>query len=104
MSETKTKHMSDVLEAVKVADAIRHARSPAEIWRALKTFAAPLGFTHLSVLQHPDGDEIRPSIWSDNYISLLPGETRTLIARWRPEDAPGSTPAITVDGWNVKRK
>ena len=50
MSETKTKHMSDVLEAVKVADAIRHARSPAEIWRALKTFAAPLGFTHLSVL------------------------------------------------------
>jgi LuxR family quorum sensing-dependent transcriptional regulator len=64
MSETKTTHMSDVLEAVKVADAIRHARSPAEIWRALKTFATPLGFTHLSVLSPMEASatKIKPHV------------------------------------------
>jgi exo-1,4-beta-D-glucosaminidase len=43
-------------------------------------------------------------MWSDNYVSLLPGETRTLTARWRSEDALGATPTVAVDGWNVERK
>jgi exo-1,4-beta-D-glucosaminidase len=58
-------------------------------------------FVRLRVLQKPDGAEILPSIWSDNYVSLLPGETRTLTARWRSYDAPGASPAVAVDGWNV---
>jgi hypothetical protein len=33
-------------------------------------------------------------------VSLLPGEIRTLTARRRPEDAPGATPTVAVDGWN----
>jgi exo-1,4-beta-D-glucosaminidase len=61
-------------------------------------------FVRLRVLQKPGGNEILPSMWSDNYVSLLPGETRTLTARWRPDDAPGATPAVTVDGWNVASK
>jgi LuxR family quorum sensing-dependent transcriptional regulator len=64
MSEAKTKHMSDILEAVKVADAIRHARSPGEIWRALKAFAEPLGFSHLSVLSpmEANAEKLKPHI------------------------------------------
>ena len=58
-------------------------------------------FVRLRVLQEPGGKEILPSMWSDNYVSLLPGEARTLTARWRSEDAPGATPAVAVDGWNV---
>ena len=58
-------------------------------------------FVRLRVLQKPGGAEILPSTWSDNYVSLLPGETRTLTARWRSEDAPGTAPAIAIDGWNV---
>lgn len=61
-------------------------------------------FVRLRVLQSPGGAEILPSTWSDNYVSLLPGETRTLTARWRPEDAPGATPAVSVDGWNIVLK
>jgi exo-1,4-beta-D-glucosaminidase len=61
-------------------------------------------FVRLRVLQSPGGAEILPPTWSDNYVSLLPGETRTLTARWRPEDAPGATPAVAVDGWNVVLK
>ena len=61
-------------------------------------------FVRLRVLQSPGGAEILPSTWSDNYVSLLPGETRTLTARWRPDDAPGAAPAVAVDGWNVVLK
>jgi hypothetical protein len=61
-------------------------------------------FVRLRVLKSPDGEQILPSMWSDNYVSLLPGETRTLTARWRPEDAPGASPTVAVDGWNVLRK
>ena len=76
--------------------------------RALVTLTNPgpsvAFFARLRVLQKPGGSEILPSMWSDNYVSLLPGETRTLIARWRAEDAPGATPTVAVDGWNVARK
>ena len=61
-------------------------------------------FVRLRVLQKPGGGEILPSMWSDNYVSLLPGETRTLTARWRSEDALGAAPAVAVDGWNVALK
>jgi hypothetical protein len=37
-------------------------------------------------------------------VSLLPGETRKLTARWRCDDAPGAAPAVAVDGWNVASK
>jgi exo-1,4-beta-D-glucosaminidase len=65
---------------------------------------SPAFFIRLRVLQKPGGEQILPSTWSDNYVSLLPGEKRTLTARWRPEDAPGAKPAVVVDGWNVVRK
>ena len=61
-------------------------------------------FVRLRVLQKPGGAEILPSMWSDNYVSLLPGETRTLTARCAREDVPGAAPAVAVDGWNVARK
>jgi exo-1,4-beta-D-glucosaminidase len=64
----------------------------------------PAFFVRLRVLQKPGGAEILPSMWDDNYVSLLPGETRMLTARWRPEDARGATPTVAVDGWNVARK
>lgn len=73
--------------------------------RALVTLKNPgpgvAFFVRLRVLQSKDGAQILPSMWSDNYVSLLPGETRTLTARWRSEDAPGAQPAVAVDGWNV---
>ncbi len=76
--------------------------------RALVTLTnpgrSPAFFVRLRVLQEPDGPEILPSMWSDNYVSLLPGETRTLTARWRSEDAPRAAPTVAVDGGNVARQ
>jgi exo-1,4-beta-D-glucosaminidase len=49
-----------------------------------------------------NGDEALPVFWSDNYVSLLPGETRTFTARYAPTDLHGAA-HVVVSGWNVPR-
>ncbi|MGC9199096.1 MAG: glycosyl hydrolase 2 galactose-binding domain-containing protein [Acidobacteriaceae bacterium] len=42
---------------------------------------------------------VAPVLWSDNWIELVPGESRTLTALL-PANAP-SSPVIHIDGWNI---
>jgi exo-1,4-beta-D-glucosaminidase len=49
-------------------------------------------------------DEVLPSLWEDNYISLLPGETRQIVATYSPKDLGGNASAVEVSGWNVRTK
>jgi exo-1,4-beta-D-glucosaminidase len=47
-----------------------------------------------------DGSSILPVLWSDNYVSILPGENRELTARFPAAgDVSGAT--LVVQGWNV---
>jgi exo-1,4-beta-D-glucosaminidase len=50
------------------------------------------------------GEEALPVIWDDNYVSLLPGETRVLTAEYRLRGLEGGSPKVVVSGWNVPRK
>ena len=50
-------------------------------------------------LDGADGEEILPVLWEDNYLALLPGETRTVTARWRGGEA---KPAVEAQAWNAK--
>jgi exo-1,4-beta-D-glucosaminidase len=58
-------------------------------------------FVHLAVRRGPGGEEVLPVLWEDNYVTLLPGETRELAATWAAKDLAGAEPVLTVDGWNV---
>jgi exo-1,4-beta-D-glucosaminidase len=49
-------------------------------------------------------DEVLPSLWEDNYISLLPGERRQITATYDPKNLDGNAPAVEVSGWNVSKK
>jgi exo-1,4-beta-D-glucosaminidase len=49
-----------------------------------------------------NGDEALPVFWTDNYVSLLPGEARSFTARYAPRDLHGA-PHVVVSGWNVPR-
>jgi len=49
-------------------------------------------------------DEVLPSLWEDNYISLLPGEIRKVTATYNTKDLGGNASAAEVSGWNVKTK
>jgi exo-1,4-beta-D-glucosaminidase len=58
-------------------------------------------FIRLNLSTCGSGKEILPVLWSDNYISLLPGETQVLTATFR---APHPDPVrVDIAGWNVNR-
>lgn len=59
-------------------------------------------FVRLKVDKGPNGQEILPVIWEDNYISLLPGEKREVSATYRASDLGESKPVVEVSGWNVE--
>jgi hypothetical protein len=46
------------------------------------------------------GARILPAYYSDNYLSLLPGETREVVIRY-PATIAGS-PSVRLRGWNVR--
>jgi hypothetical protein len=48
-----------------------------------------------------EGSEVRPTYWSDNYIALLPGETRTLTGTVVNAHLDGQEPELEISGWNL---
>ncbi len=56
-------------------------------------------FVELRVLD-ANGASILPVLWSDNYVSILPGEERELTATL-PTVADGSATTLAIQGWNV---
>jgi exo-1,4-beta-D-glucosaminidase len=48
------------------------------------------------------GDDVTPIFWSDNYFSLLPGEKKTVMARFDAATLHGASPDLVVEGWNVE--
>ena len=47
-------------------------------------------------------EDVHPTLWDDNFISLMPGESRNLVLRFPPGD-PHAPLHITIDGWNVTK-
>jgi exo-1,4-beta-D-glucosaminidase len=58
-----------------------------------------LAFQVHGAIRTQSGGLIAPVFWSDNWIELVPGESRTLTAML-PEDA-GAAPVVQIEGWNV---
>ena len=48
----------------------------------------------------PDGEAVLPVFWSDNYISLLPGEKKVLTAEVDKADCP-HIPQVSITGLNL---
>lgn len=44
---------------------------------------------------------VLPVYWSDNYVTLLPGEERTYTAKYFLRDSGTDKPVVKVQGWNV---
>ncbi|WP_163569855.1 hypothetical protein [Fodinicola feengrottensis] len=68
----------------------------------------PAFFTRADVLrgtlggQPLSGDnQVLPIQWSDNDITLWPGQSQTLTATYRLSDLKGASPVVSLSGWNV---
>ncbi len=57
--------------------------------------------SHLQLRRQGSGERVLPVFYSDNYLSLLPGQTRSLVIEARSADLAGEQPLLAVDGWNV---
>jgi exo-1,4-beta-D-glucosaminidase len=60
-------------------------------------------FVRLKVDKGKGGAEILPVLWQDNYISLLPGETREVTATYRVSELGTAKPAVEVSGFNIEQ-
>jgi exo-1,4-beta-D-glucosaminidase len=57
---------------------------------------------HLRLTRGKGGEDVTPIFWSDNYFSLLPGEKKSVTARFDFALLQGATPELVVEGWNVE--
>jgi beta-mannosidase len=57
--------------------------------------------THLQLRNAANNQRVLPAIYSDNYLSLLPGEHRIIRIEARKSSLSGGEPLIAIDGWNV---
>ncbi|MGH9615184.1 MAG: glycosyl hydrolase 2 galactose-binding domain-containing protein [Acidobacteriaceae bacterium] len=56
---------------------------------------------HLQLRRKSSDKRVLPVFYSDNYISLAPGESRTVAIDAAEADLNGDTPLVVLDGWNV---
>ncbi len=61
---------------------------------------------HIALMAHvqlrrKSGERVLPVFYTDNYVSLLPNETKTIGIEAAQSDFNGEDPLIVLDGWNV---
>jgi hypothetical protein len=62
----------------------------------------PALMIRLMVAGKDKGVRILPVFYSDNYISLMPGETKVVSMKVREEDTGGDLPSVIISGFNLE--
>lgn len=57
--------------------------------------------THLQLRRLQSNERVLPAYYTDNYLTLVPGESRTITIEAAATDLKGELPLIVADGWNV---
>jgi hypothetical protein len=57
---------------------------------------------HVQLRRKGSGERVLPVYYSDNYVSLVPNESRTVTIEAATSDLKGETALVLVDGWNVR--
>ena len=76
-----------------------------DVTRVVLTNASPSDsvalFQHVSLRQGTDGAPILPVVWDDNDVTLWPGESATLVARYRAKPLGKASPVVHLQAWNT---
>ena len=57
--------------------------------------------SHLQLRRQHSGERVLPVYYTDNYVSLVPGETKTIGIEAAASDLKGEQPLVVLDGWNI---
>ena len=61
----------------------------------------PVLMIRLKVTGKDSGERMLPVFYSDNYVSLMPGEEKIITMKLKEEDARGETPSVEISGFNL---
>jgi hypothetical protein len=61
-------------------------------------------FNRLSLIDAQTHDRLLPVFYSNNYVSVLPGEHKSILIDYDPVKFKNLPIALTVSGWNLKEK
>ncbi|SCE21733.1 F5/8 type C domain-containing protein [Streptomyces sp. DvalAA-14] len=65
--------------------------------------SAVAAMVRLALLDDRSGERVLPTLYGDNYLWLLPGESRTVTLSWPADALASGRPALRVEGYNVPR-
>lgn len=60
-------------------------------------------FNRIALINNQTKQRVLPAFFSDNYISILPGESKTILVDYNSKDA-GAEKTVEVYGWNVEEQ
>ena len=66
------------------------------------TGSAPAVQTRIRTISSATDEDILPAFYSDNYFSLMPGESKTITVEFNPEHLKGGQPVFELSGWNTR--
>jgi len=78
-----------------------HTRDRKEVHVSLRNNGQAAGLASKLTLLHADGTQVLPAYYSDNYLSLLPGEERSVTISL-PDAARTGGMRLQLRGWNIK--
>jgi hypothetical protein len=64
--------------------------------------SAPAVQTRIRTISSATGEDLLPAFYSDNYFSLMPGESKTVTVEFKPKYLKGGEPIFKLSGWNTK--
>ena len=66
------------------------------------TTKQPVLMIRLKVIGKESGERLLPAFYSDNYLSLMPGEKKIIVMKLKDMDTHGENPSVEISGFNVK--
>jgi mannosylglycoprotein endo-beta-mannosidase len=99
-------HLQDLPTVTLEADATKREENDNTVFTVIlanKTNNIAL-LSHLQLHQKKSGNRVLPAFYSDNYLSLVPGENTTLTIEVATKDLQGEQALIEIDGYNVDVK
>jgi len=58
-------------------------------------------FCRVALEDKPTGSRILPAFYSNNYISVVPGQEQKIMVSYRPKA--GLAPRVSIEGINVEK-
>jgi exo-1,4-beta-D-glucosaminidase len=71
----------------------------------LENHSSSLAFSvNPKIIMSESRDLVLPVYWDDNYISLVPGEKRSLKVSFNAENLDGEEAVLQIEGWNIETR